>query len=129
MPFPLPHRPSPRRSRAQATTASHAELAPSLHRHHVPERESVLTPSSIHGPTLRSYASLSRRPRRACDVIGATIERYVPALPLSKEASRYRRLRRTVGAYRSAIGQARQEDLLRLAGDADLSWAHIDLSP
>jgi len=43
--------------------------------------------------------------------------------------SRYRRLRRTVGAYRSVIGQARQEDLLRLAGDADLSWAHIDLSP
>lgn len=60
---------------------------------------------------------------------GATIERYVPALPLSKEASRYRRLRRTVGAYRSVIGQARQEDLLRLAGDADLSWAHIDLAP
>lgn len=60
---------------------------------------------------------------------GATIERYVPALPLSREVSRYRRLRRTVGAYRSVIGQARQEDLLRLAGDADLSWAHIDLSP
>ncbi|MFI2567961.1 helicase-related protein [Cellulosimicrobium funkei] len=60
---------------------------------------------------------------------GATIERYVPALPLSKEVSRYRRLRRTVRAYRSVIGQARQEDLLRLAGDADLSWAHIDLSP
>ncbi|MDF9876646.1 hypothetical protein [Cellulosimicrobium cellulans] len=36
---------------------------------------------------------------------GATIERYVPALPLSKEASRYRRLHRTVGAYRSVIGQ------------------------
>lgn len=60
---------------------------------------------------------------------GATIERYVPALPLSKEASRYRRLRKTVGAYRSVIGQPRQEDLLRLAGDADLGWAQIDLSP
>ncbi|MET4225453.1 helicase-related protein [Oerskovia enterophila] len=60
---------------------------------------------------------------------GAAIERYVPAMPLSKEESRYRRLRRTVGAYRSVIGQARQEDLLRLAGDADLSWAHIDLAP
>src|SRR5690606_26259397 len=69
-------------------------------------------------------------PSRVCAAPdGAAIERYAPALPLSQAAPRSRRLRRPVGAHRSASGQARKEDLLRLAGDADLSWAHIDLAP
>ncbi|MBD3947558.1 C-terminal helicase domain-containing protein [Nocardioides ganghwensis] len=62
---------------------------------------------------------------------GHRIERYVPALPLSKEAHSYRRLMRTVGAYRLVIGQPRQEDLLRYLGDdaEQLSDLLIDLSP
>ncbi len=46
---------------------------------------------------------------------GYHIERYVPALPLSREAHAYRRLMRTVGAYRLVLGQPRQEDLLQLS--------------
>ena len=62
---------------------------------------------------------------------GAHIERYVPALPLSKEAHAYRRLMRTVGAYRLVFGQPRQEDLLRyLRGNvAAMGDLRIDLSP
>lgn len=62
---------------------------------------------------------------------GAAIERYVPALPLSREEQHYRRLQRTVGAYRMVIGQPRQDDLLRYVGDngSDLSWMRIDLAP
>ncbi|KAA1419208.1 helicase [Nocardioides humilatus] len=62
---------------------------------------------------------------------GYRIERYVPALPLSREAHAYRRLMRTVGAYRLVIGQPRQEDLLRYLGEdaAALADLFIDLSP
>lgn len=62
---------------------------------------------------------------------GACIERYVPAMPLSKEGQRYRRLLRTVGAYRLVIGQPRQDDLLRYVGSTaeDVAWLKIDLSP
>lgn len=62
---------------------------------------------------------------------GACIERYVPAMPLSKEELRYRSLLRTVGAYRLVIGQPRQEDLLRYVGpsEQDLDWLKIDLTP
>ncbi len=59
---------------------------------------------------------------------GAVIERYVPALPLSREAQQYERLLRTVGAYRFVIGQPRQEDLIRYAGE-DVPWLQIDLAP
>lgn len=59
---------------------------------------------------------------------GAVIERYVPALPLSKEAQQYRRLLRTVGAYRAVIGQPRQDDLIRYVGE-DVEWLKIDLTP
>lgn len=59
---------------------------------------------------------------------GAVIERYVPALPLSRETQQYRRLLRTVGAYRFFIGQPRQEDLIRYAGE-DVSWLRINLAP
>lgn len=59
---------------------------------------------------------------------GAVIERYVPALPLSREAQQYRRLLRTVGAYRLVIGQPRQDDLVRYVGE-DVEWLRIDLTP
>lgn len=59
---------------------------------------------------------------------GAAIERYVPALPLSREIQQYHRLLRTVGAYRLVIGQPRQEDLIRYVGE-DVSWLRIDLAP
>lgn len=59
---------------------------------------------------------------------GAVIERYVPAMPLSKESQRYRRLLRTVGAYRAVIGQPRQDDLIRYVG-SDVAWLQIDLTP
>ena len=50
------------------------------------------------------------------------------ALPLSREAQQYRRLLRTVGAYRLVIGQPRQDDLIRYVGE-DVSWLRIDLTP
>jgi Helicase conserved C-terminal domain len=59
---------------------------------------------------------------------GALIERYVPALPLSREIQQYRRLLRTVGAYRLVIGQPRQDDLIHYVGE-DVSWLRIDLTP
>ena len=62
---------------------------------------------------------------------GAVIERYVPAMPLSRELQRFHRLQRTVGAYRLVIGQPRQEDLVRYVGElsGDDSWLRIDLAP
>lgn len=66
---------------------------------------------------------------------GATIERYVPALPLSREAMVYRRLIRTVSEYRCVMGQPRQEDLVTFlqtsGGDlrAELSELSFDLAP
>jgi len=65
------------------------------------------------------------------DPEGAAIERYVPVMPLSKEALKYRRLLRTVGGYRMVIGQPRQEDLLRYLGErgVDAAAIAIDLRP
>lgn len=61
---------------------------------------------------------------------GARIERYVPAMPLSRETARHKRLLRTTGAYRLVLGQPRQEDLLAYVGDTSgLDWATIDLRP
>lgn len=58
---------------------------------------------------------------------GAHIERLVPALPLSRERQHYRRLLRTVGAYRLTLGHPRQSDLLAYAGRrTDLA---LDLAP
>jgi hypothetical protein len=47
---------------------------------------------------------------------GARIERYVPALPLSRDSRRLASLKRTLGAYRLVFGQPRQEDLLSYLG-------------
>lgn len=56
------------------------------------------------------------------------IERYVPAMPLSRESSQYLRLQRTLGAYRSVMGQPRQDDLIKLMG-VDSGWPTVDLRP
>ena len=58
----------------------------------------------------------------------ARIERYVAALPLSRESSRLRRLLRTVGAYRLVLGQPRQEDLLRYLGDRDVDLTNLSIN-
>lgn len=58
----------------------------------------------------------------------ASIERYVPAMPLSRETQQYRRLKRTLGAYRSVMGQPRQDDLIQLMG-TETDWPIIDLTP
>jgi len=58
----------------------------------------------------------------------AAIERYVPAMPLSRESRQYRRLQRTLGAYRAVMGQPRQDDLIKLMGE-DIDWPRIDLRP
>ncbi|PWH07421.1 helicase [Brachybacterium endophyticum] len=58
----------------------------------------------------------------------ASIERYVPAMPLSRESAQYARLQRTLGAYRSVMGQPRQDDLIRFIGDA-VEWPRVDLRP
>lgn len=59
---------------------------------------------------------------------GASIERYVPAMPLSREARHHQQLLKTLGAYRLVMGQPRQEDLLQYIG-ADAEWMRIDLTP
>ena len=85
-------------------------------------------------------AARSDRPAAADDIWpywvftrpeGAVIERYVPAMPLSREIQQYRRLSRTLGAYRLVMGQPRQPDLMKYLRDADVdvSWLGIDLSP
>ena len=43
---------------------------------------------------------------------GASIERHVPALPLSRDTERLASLRKSLAVYRMVFGQARQEELL-----------------
>ncbi len=68
---------------------------------------------------------------------GATIERRVPLLPLSRDAAQLTRLKRGLALYRLVFGQPRQEDLLVHLGDrlsqegidrAVAEW-RIDLAP
>jgi hypothetical protein len=67
---------------------------------------------------------------------GATIERYVPALPLSREIEKLELLKRSLAIYRLAFGQPRQDDLTlylsRLPEDRlrdVMSELRIDLTP
>lgn len=68
---------------------------------------------------------------------GATVERRVPVLPLSRDAAQLRRLKRSLAVYRLAFGQPRQEDLLAYLekvleeedADVDLDRWRISLSP
>lgn len=54
--------------------------------------------------------------------------RYVPAMPLSSERRRLGSLQRTLGAYRMVLGQPRQEELVKYAGEMDVDLT-IDLRP
>jgi len=68
---------------------------------------------------------------------GAWIERHVLLYPLSSDATRYRALQRSLGAYRMVFGQPRQDELLAYLVsrvDADRlselsSTLQIDLAP
>ncbi|WP_192590909.1 helicase-related protein [Nesterenkonia halotolerans] len=62
---------------------------------------------------------------------GATVERYIPAIPFSREVGHQRRLTRTVGVYRLAFGQPRQDDFISVVADRheELAWMKVDLSP
>jgi hypothetical protein len=65
------------------------------------------------------------------------IERIVPVLPLSREVGRMKQLKRSLVAYRSVIGQPRQQELLEhllaYTGETDIvdlaNSLAIDLSP
>lgn len=65
----------------------------------------------------------------------ARIERHVPALPLSREEERLRRLQQSLALYRSVLGQPRQEELVELLSQRELppplayDDVRIDLSP
>lgn len=67
----------------------------------------------------------------------AKIERHVPTLPFSRDLAVLATLRKTLAAYRLALGQPRQEELIEFLGtersDADLllmaSRLRIDLTP
>lgn len=57
----------------------------------------------------------------------ALIQRLVPLLPMSRGTQHYRRLIKTLGAYRLTLGQPLQEELIANAGEgADLA---LDLAP
>lgn len=47
----------------------------------------------------------------------ATVDRYVPALPLSRDRARTEALERAVASYRLAFGQPRQDELLTYLAD------------
>lgn len=86
------------------------------------------------------------RPQDAGDLVpfwvyehegGATIDRLIMAMPLSRDAAKYARLRRSMALYRMVFAQPRQEDLLacleRTMGDGQALAAagkwRIDLAP
>lgn len=57
----------------------------------------------------------------------ASIQRLVPLLPMSRGTQHYRRLLKTLGAYRLTLGQPRQEELIAYVGErAELA---LDLAP
>ena len=68
---------------------------------------------------------------------GFKIERRIPMLPLSKELGQLGWLKKSLVAYRSVMGQPRQEDLLeflaqKLSGEELVEFvekSRIDLSP
>jgi hypothetical protein len=70
-------------------------------------------------------------------VSGARIERYVPALPLSRDRAKLADLKRGLAVYRLAFGQPRQEDLVEYLrsrfSDEEIAQLlgdfKIDLSP
>jgi hypothetical protein len=61
----------------------------------------------------------------------ASIERHVPAEPLSIDRHRLQELVRLMGIYRLAFGQPRQDELLAALGAMDGDWSDlvVDLAP
>jgi hypothetical protein len=67
----------------------------------------------------------------------ASIQRYVPTLPLSRDLERLGHLRKSLAAYRLAFGQSRQDDLVAyLQGHIEsealqeiIDQLGVDLSP
>jgi superfamily II DNA/RNA helicase len=53
------------------------------------------------------------------------IERIVPAYPFSKDVSQYERLIKIMSLYRLTMGQARQEDIIQMILQSDLSEDQI----
>lgn len=81
---------------------------------------------------IKPYWVFTYPPRQSSpDFTAAVIERYVPAMPLSRETRHHERLRRTIGAYRLTIGQPRQEDLVEYmrGREGDYDWLRMDLAP
>lgn len=56
----------------------------------------------------------------------SSVERWIPSLPLSRERDRERSLQRQRALYRLAFGQPRQEDLLAILDQRELTPADID---
>lgn len=56
----------------------------------------------------------------------AKVERWIPSMPLSRERDRERSLQRQRALYRLAFGQPRQEDLLAILDQRELSATEID---
>jgi len=54
------------------------------------------------------------------------VERFVPLLPLSREAEQLERLKRNLAIYRVVFGQPRQAELMALIDGGDISQAEID---
>jgi hypothetical protein len=77
-----------------------------------PLDESEMRPWWVYAPS--DAAAASNTDHHAAD--GAVIERYVPALPLSRDIERFVRLQRAVGVYRLAFGQPRPDELLAYLG-------------
>jgi hypothetical protein len=86
--------------------------------HDRPEGQSEIWPYWVHVPESPDASS----PGDGADGHDgvARIERYVPALALSRDRARAEALQRSVALYRLAFGQPRQDDLLAyLAGEID----------
>jgi hypothetical protein len=117
-------------------------------RKNVALKHSVLLLQGPHGNPWEALFAEAVRHRAAADsdlvpywvypvTGGASIERHVPALPLSRERDRIEALRRSLVVYRMVFGQPRQEDLisflLRTVGPDVLpslaASLRIDLSP
>ena len=60
---------------------------------------------------------------------GAHIERHVPALPLSQDASQLQALKRSLAVYRMVFGQPRQDDLLTFLLEQCRSEILSEISP
>jgi hypothetical protein len=56
----------------------------------------------------------------------AKIERYVYALPLSREIERWRKMQQLIALYRLAFGQPRQEDFVQLLAKRNIDIRYAE---